>query len=495
MVICRACTLDHAAQISRRRIMASNAGCLHRTVTRHPHSPIGKGCCTDVTYGALITRHTCREKRRNMIGGLRHDIGISSAMAGLADCADPGMVKGRWQPVDKTVVAGLASCRRRQVVGRLDVDIGVSTAMTIAAARRGDTGMRIRGNQRQPGNPGPVAVLAGLGCRDMRSRFAACVDIVVTSCAGTGHNSDVGKTGWLPERGRMANVTGLSRRYMGHILGLGIGGNVGTIMAARAVAGCRWSGCQGMTHNRRGKRRVILVTSVTLRRCGYMVGRLAKRIGTVMAGRAAPGCSRNCCGVIINTCRPGYGRVVAGIALSRRRNMSGRFGLRVLGEIGATVAGRTLAGQSGMVHHRRRPGCIAASMAGIAPGSRRDMRGRLGQRIHRNVITVVARRAISHCNRSRCPGMTHHGGPEGIVVVMAGRTLCSGRNVIGRFTQCSHAIMARRTYSDRSSLMDIGDSSPGHRCRMTGVALRGGGDVGRRLDLGIDRHVSPCMAG
>jgi hypothetical protein len=58
--------------------------------------------------------------------------------------------------------------------------------------------------------------------------------------------------------------------------------------------------------------------------------------------------------------------------------MGRSLGLRVLGDVGATVAGRALAGQPSVVHHRRRPGSVAASMAAVALGSRRDMRRRLG---------------------------------------------------------------------------------------------------------------------
>ena len=160
-------------------------------------------------------------------------------MAGLAGSRhDTGMVECRRQPVGETVVTGLARCCRRQVAGRLYVDVGISAAMTVAATGGGYTRMRIRRDQRQPGKPGPMAGIAGLGRRDMRGRLAACIDVVVTIGAATGHNPGVGKTGGLPGGCGMASVTGLGRRDMRGILDLGIDGNVGAVMATRTVAGC-----------------------------------------------------------------------------------------------------------------------------------------------------------------------------------------------------------------------------------------------------------------
>jgi len=155
--------------------------------------------------------------------------------------------------------------------------------------------------------------------------------------------------------------------------GQGVLADVGAAVAGRALAGQ-----PRMAHRGRSKSRVILVASVTLRRSGNMDGRFAKGVGAVMAGRAATGGRRARGGVIEGGCRPAYGRVVAGIALCGGRNMGRGLGLRVLGEVAAAVAGRTLAGQPGVVHHRRRPGSIAASMAGVALRGRRDMRCRLG---------------------------------------------------------------------------------------------------------------------
>lgn len=219
-----------------------------------------------------------------------------------------------------------------------------------------------------------MAGIAGLSRWDMRGRLAARIDVVVTSGAGTGHHPGVGKTGGLPGGCGMAGIAGLGRRNMRGVLDLGIDGNVGAVMAARTVAGCCRARRAAVAHRRRGKRGVILVAGVALRRSGDMDGRFAQGIGAVMTGRAAAGSGRACGGVIVDAGRPGEGRIVASIALCSGLDMSRGLGLRVLGEVGAAVAGRTLAGQPRMAHHRGRPGRVAAGMAAVALGGGRDMR-------------------------------------------------------------------------------------------------------------------------
>ena len=206
MVIRRAGALRHASKISCRRIVTSNAGSLHAAMVHFLHS---KRRCAAVALGTLIAWHAGRSDRRNVVGRFRHDIGVGAAMAGLAGSRhDAGMVVGRRQPVGETVVTGLARCCRGQVAGRLYVDVGISAAMAVAATGGGDTRMRIWRDQRQPGKPGPMAGVAGLGSRDMRGRFAACIDVVVTIDAGSRHNPDVGKAGGPPGGCRMASVAG-----------------------------------------------------------------------------------------------------------------------------------------------------------------------------------------------------------------------------------------------------------------------------------------------
>ena len=206
VVIRRAGAFLHASKVNSRRIVASNAGSLHAAVV---HFLYAKGRRAAVALGTFIARHSGRGDRRNMVGRFRHDIGVGTAVAGLASSRhDSGMVEGSRQPVGKTVVARLARCCRRQMAGRLYVDVGISAAMTVAATGGGDTRMRIWRDQRQPGKPGPMAGVAGLGSRDMRGRFAACINVVVTIDAGSRHNPDVGKAGGPPGGRRMASVAG-----------------------------------------------------------------------------------------------------------------------------------------------------------------------------------------------------------------------------------------------------------------------------------------------
>lgn len=123
------------------------------------------------------------------------------------------------------------------------------------------------------------------------------------------------------------------------------------------------------------------------------------------------------------------------------------------------------------------------------------MRCRLGQRVDRDVATVMASRAVGDCYRPRRAGVTHRGRPECVVVVMAGGTLRGGRNMGGRLAQGSHSIVTGRTLADRAGIMSIGGGGPGHCRFVAGIALRCGTDVGSRLDLGIQRQVSPGVAG
>ena len=68
----------------------------------------------------------------------------------------------------------------------------------------------------------------------------------------------------------------------------GILGIESAAMAGRAIAGRGWSGGSGVTHRGRGKRHIADMAGIALRGGRDMVGRLAKRIGSVVARRAAP---------------------------------------------------------------------------------------------------------------------------------------------------------------------------------------------------------------
>lgn len=72
-------------------------------------------------------------------------------------------------------------------------------------------------------------------------------------------------------------------------------------------------------------------------------------------------------------------------------------------------------------------------------------------------------RAVADRNRPCRPGVTHHGRPEGVVVVMAGGTLRRGWNMGGGFAQGSHAVVTGRTLADRAGIVGIGSGGPGYR--------------------------------
>lgn len=138
--------------------MASNAGGLHAAMI---HSLHAKGCGAAVAQGALVARHPGRCHGRNMVGRFHRNIGVGTAMAGLAGSRhDSGMIEGSRQPGGETVMAGLARSRSRQVVGRLCVDVGISAAVTAAATGSGHPRMRIRRFERQPGQSSAMAGIA-----------------------------------------------------------------------------------------------------------------------------------------------------------------------------------------------------------------------------------------------------------------------------------------------------------------------------------------------
>lgn len=295
----------------------------------------------------------------------------------------------------------------------------------------------------------------------MRCRLATSVYVVVTCCTAARYYSGVRKTGGFPGGCGMASVTGLGCRNMRHIFGLGVDGNISAAMAARAVTGGSRPRGEGVAHRRRSKSRVVRMALIALRRSGNMVGRLAHRVGAVMAGRTNAGGGRIRGGMIVGAGRPGGRRIVASIALCSSRNMSHGLHLRILGEIGAAVTGRALTGQPGMTHHRGRPGRITKGMASGTLGGRRDVRGRFGKCVDRDITTVVARRAVTGGKRPRRSSVTHNGRPEGIVVVMAGRTLGSGWNMGGRLAQRCRAIMTSGTLADCVGIVGINGGSPG----------------------------------
>ena len=66
--------------------------------------------------------------------------------------------------------------------------------------------------------------IARLGRRNMRRRLATGIHTVMAGGTGAGNDTGVSKSGWLPCSGSVASITGLSRRNVRRIFGLGIDG-------------------------------------------------------------------------------------------------------------------------------------------------------------------------------------------------------------------------------------------------------------------------------
>ena len=219
-----------------------------------------------------------------------------------------------------------------------------------------------------------------------------------------------------------------------------------------------------------------------------------------MASGAAGVPTNNDTGMVEGTGGPG--RVIgrnttgmAGIALRRGRNMRRRLALGVLGNIGTAMAGRTLAGQTGMVHRHWRPGKVAALVAGVALVGGGNVRRRFAQRIDRDISAAMTGRAVGDRHRTGCTGVAHHGRLEGRVVGVTDRTLSRRRDVRGWLAERRRAVVAGRTLAHCSGIVGESGIRPGTRRLVAGIALRSGKDVGRRLDLRIDAQISTAVAG
>lgn len=168
---------------------------------------------------------------------------------------------------------------------------------------------------------------------------------------------------------------------------------------------------------------------------------------------------------------------MAGIALlTAQRNVANRRGLSILGNIGATMAGRTLTSHerrisSKVIHRARAEAGESVVMAGIALRAGRDMTrsGRFGQGINRDIAPTVTGRALT-CRT----GVIHAGRLESGVVAVAVTTLAGSRRVRTRLAEGSLAVMARCATTNCSGAMHEGSRLPGNiATSVTGVALSG----------------------
>lgn len=229
-----------------------------------------------------------------------------------------------------------------------------------------------------------------------------------------------------------------------------------------------------------GRRRVV--TGAALRRRHNMRRRLDLRIlrniGTAMAERTA-GQSRMAHG----SRRPGgITLVVAGVALTGHRDVRSRLGQGINCDISTTVTGRTVANRHRSCRcrmaHQGRAERSSVLVTGIALSRRRNMRRRLGLRSR----SVVACRTLADCTRIMHEGRRR---PRNSGFV-ASITLRGGCDVCGRFDlgidRQIAATVAGRTVICSSRRIGSGvvhrSWSESNEIRVTGIAGRIGWQMG-----------------
>lgn len=251
----------------------------------------------------------------------------------------------------KIVVAGVAlgrswymRCRFCQcVVCR----IGTTMACRTLRCRAGMTHAR----RFERGETVVAGVTLGRG-RDMRRILPECGHAVVAGCTSAyGGSGFVDIRRACPDNRRTVTcVALLGGDDVRRRLFLRIYRQICTTMAGRTIIERNRAGGSRMRHDRRRKRRIVLVAAIALRIGGYVIDGSAERSRSVVATRAAPRGGRICSGVIeCNRC-PSRCRFMARIALGGRRNVGWSLGLGVDREVNTAMAGRTKARRSAVVH-------------------------------------------------------------------------------------------------------------------------------------------------
>jgi len=277
---------------------------------------------------------------------------------------------------------------------------------------------------------GRVVVVAGraLGAaRNVGGRLAQCSCAVMTGGTGANGGRIVGEGNGRPANGGLVTAVALGRS--GHVsrgLHLGIDGQIRSAMAGRTVVG-DVNTRAAVIHLGRSESGGYRVADIAGHRGRQMSNGLAEGIYAVVAGRAATGDDTR---MVIDNRLPGGRIVVAGVTLRGRRNMSSRFRQGIDRHVGATMAGRTVAGGhrsggAGVAHRGRREGC-EYQMTTVALGSGRNVCARLAQ----SRGAVVARRATAgHCRRCRRVIEGGTGPGSGGTVAAAAVTLRRRRDV------------------------------------------------------------------
>lgn len=103
----------------------------------------------------------------------------------------------------------------------------------------------------------------------------------------------------------MTGIAGLRARYMCCRFGLRIDGDIGPAVAGGAIAGGDRAAGAAMVHECRRKANETGVAGIALGRGWKVIGRLAQRIGAVVAAGAAAANRRGCHGMVEGGSRPG----------------------------------------------------------------------------------------------------------------------------------------------------------------------------------------------
>lgn len=307
-------------------------------------------------------------------------------------------------------MTGIARLRGRNVCPVLGQGIkrNISTAMAIDTST-GGPGVAHAGRSESG-----VILMTGIaldGCRDMPhpKRFPRRSGAVVTVRASADRACRVGIG--CPRPGGRRSVTGIALRSRRHMTCLWFGQRPQHRNRATMAMAIRTSPrCACMRISRTCPLCCRAVAAITLRTRTDVVCRLGKSIErnktTRMAGRAQPCRTR--------MIHAGWleGRearsAMAAFAGSAGRNVTGRLGQSIQGNMGATMATRTATGNPGMAHTGRGES-IEIGVAGIAETGRRNMRTRLGESLARRPVVTAVAGMIAHRYRWRQQGVILHG--------------------------------------------------------------------------------------
>lgn len=435
--------------------------------------PVVHGCTAKrarifMTIRALITRQA-NQCCRNVIARFRYDANVARVVTSLASGGTNVIEAGDRNP-GRLVMAGIATSRRRHVVGGLVIHAGEADQVAGIARTCCYAGMGVGCDQWQPCCARPVTDVTGLGSRDMHRRLAGSNRAVVATGAGlaTDLGDRMGEAGRRPGRRQVADIAGTAGSNVICRFDLRPLRCIAAGMASQALAGR-----SGVTHGGRSESREVLVAGIALGCCWNMPR--SRRLGlgilrdicTAVTGSTLPGRSgvvhggRCKCGVVL----------VTGIALRSCRNV--RAGLAQSGRIIVTV--RTGTDSRRCVSKRRTTPERRRLVAGIALRRRTDVSRGLRECIDREITSVVTGRALTGHAR-----MIHLCRRKSCVVLVARVTGNRGRDMRRIFAQRRASVVATGTTSGSHPGVGVGGWLP-QRCRMTDVTGLRCRNMSRRL--------------